>query len=197
MNLCVFQGTFNPIHNAHLRVAKYVMDKYKFDKLIFIPAFNPPHKNCDKAMAQHRFNMVKTALNQYRNMEVSDIEYRRKGVSYTYLTICELIKMYNLDNQKINFIIGTDAFEKIETWYNIDELKKLVHFIVFVREDNFNPDKLEKLRKKGYDFVIESLEFEDISSTELRQRIKNNEQISDIVCKEVEEYIYQNGLYKS
>ena len=197
MNLCVFQGTFNPIHNAHLRVAKYVMDKYKFDKLIFIPAFNPPHKNCDKTMAQHRFNMVKAALNQYKNIEVSDIEYRRKGVSYTYLTICELIKMYNLDNQKINFIIGTDAFEKIETWYNIDELKKLVHFIVFVREDNFNPDKLEKLRKNGYDFVIESLEFEDISSTELRQRIKNNEQISDIVCKEVEEYIYQNGLYKS
>ena len=70
MNLCVFQGTFNPIHNAHLRVAKYVMDKYKFDKLIFIPAFNPPHKNCDKAMAQHRFNMVKTALNQYKNIEV-------------------------------------------------------------------------------------------------------------------------------
>ncbi len=197
MNLCVFQGTFNPIHNAHLRVAKYVMDKYKFDKLIFIPAFNPPHKNCDKAMAQHRFNMVKTALNQYKNIEVSDIEYRRKGVSYTYLTICELIKMYNLDNQKINFIIGTDAFEKIETWYNIDELKKLVHFIVFVREANFNPDKLEKLRKKGYDFVIESLEFEDISSTELRERIKNNKQINDIVCKEVEEYIYQNGLYKS
>lgn len=197
MNLCVFQGTFNPIHNAHLRVAKFVMDKYKFDKLIFIPAYNPPHKNCDKAMAQHRFNMVKAALNLYKNIEVSDIEYKRKGVSYTYLTICELIKMYNLDNQKINFIIGTDAFEKIETWYNIDELKKLVHFIVFVRENNFNPNKLEKLREKGYDFVIESLKFEDISSTELRQRIKNNEQISDIVCKEVEEYIYQNGLYKS
>ena len=197
MNLCVFQGTFNPIHNAHLRIANFVMDKYKFDKFLFIPAYNPPHKDCNTDMSQHRFNMLKLALKSCKNYELSDIEYKRKGTSYTYLTICELIKIYKPEKQKINFIIGTDAFEKIESWYKAEELKKLLHFIVFIRENNFIPNKLENLRKKGYDFVIEPLEFEDISSTELRQRIKNNKQISDIVCKEVEEYIYQNGLYKS
>ena len=197
MNLCVFQGTFNPIHSAHLRVAKFVMDKYNFDKLLFIPAYNPPHKNCDIGMAQHRYNMVELALKPYDKIEACDIEYRRKGVSYTYLTICELIKKYNLQWGKINFIIGTDAFEKIESWYEIDKLKELVHFIVFPRENNFNPQKLENLRNKGYDFVIETLEFEDISSTELREKIKNNKSIKNLVSKKVEEYIYQNGLYKN
>ena len=197
MNLCVFQGTFNPIHNAHLRVAGFVMDKYKFDKLLFIPAYNPPHKDCDNLMAQHRLNMVKLALTPHKNMEVSDIEYKRKGISYTYLTICELIKSYNLEGKKINFIIGTDAFEKIETWYETDKLKKLVHFIVFVRENDFNPKGLENLKNKGYDFVVEPLEFEDISSPELRKKVKNNEPICGMVAKEVEEYINKNGLYKS
>ena len=197
MKLCVFQGTFNPIHNAHLRVAEFVMDKYNFDKILFIPAYNPPHKNCDIDMSVHRYNMVKLALKTYDNIEVSDIEYKRKGVSYTYLTICELIKKYNIKDEKISFIIGTDAFEKIESWYEADKLKKLVHFIVFVRENNFIPQKLEKLREKGYDFVIESLAFEDISSTELRENIKNNISVKNLVSKKVEEYIYQHGLYKN
>ena len=140
--------------------------------------------------------MVELALEPYKKIKVCDIEYRRKGLSYTYLTICDLIKKYNLQGQKINFIIGTDAFEKIETWYETDKLKQLLHFIVFVRENDFKPEKLEKLRKKGYDFVIESLEFKDISSTELRQKIKNNESIDSLVSKKVGEYIYQNGLYK-
>ncbi len=196
MNLCVFQGTFNPIHNAHMRVAEFVMKKYRFDKLLFIPAYNPPHKSCDSDMAYHRYKMVELAVTLHDNIEVCDIEYKRQGVSYTYLTICELIKKYSLEGQKINFLIGTDAFEKIETWYETEKLKKLVHFIVFVRENNFTPEKLEKFRKKGYDFVIESLEFEDISSTKLREKIRFGESIENLVDKKVEDYIYKNGLYK-
>jgi nicotinate-nucleotide adenylyltransferase len=94
MKLCVFQGTFNPIHNAHLRVAKYVLNKYDFDKLLFIPAYKPPHKKYDDNMSVHRLNMVKLAVEDEHNskIEVSDIEYKREGKSYTYLTICELYK---------------------------------------------------------------------------------------------------------
>ena len=90
MEICVFQGTFNPIHNAHLRVADFLVNKYDFDKFIFIPAFNPPHKNTDLSFSKHRYNMVKLAVEDNPKFEISDIEYKREGKSYTYLTICQL-----------------------------------------------------------------------------------------------------------
>lgn len=195
MKLCVFQGTFNPIHNAHLRVAEYVVNKYDFDRFLFVPAYEPPHKNCDISMAIHRLNMVKLATAYNSKFMVTDIEFKREGKSYTYLTICELYKQYNIDG-KIHFIIGTDAFDFIESWYEADKLKEIVKFIVFVREDNFEISKYDYLREKGYDFEFQSLPFENVSSTEIRDKIKNNQSIDDYVSKEVKDYIQKNELYK-
>lgn len=194
MNLCVFQGTFNPFHNAHMRIAQYAMNKYNFDKLLFIPAYKPPHKDYDDNMSFHRLNMLKLAINEVNNpkFEVCDIEYQRNEKSYTYITILKLYELYNIDS-KINFIIGTDAFEKIETWYETDKLKKLVKFIVFKRENECNFSKFEYLKQKGYDFICEDLSFADVSSTNLRDNINNN---LNYVCKSVKEYIEENGLYK-
>ncbi len=198
MKLCVFQGTFNPIHNAHLRVADYVLKKYDFDKLLFIPAYKPPHKNYDDSICVHRLNMAKLALEEINNpkVEVSDIEYKREGKSYTYLTICELYKKYDIEG-KINFIIGSDAFKDIESWYQADKLKKLVKFIVFQRENNFSPLSYNYLREKSYDFVFEDLKFEDVSSTQLRDMIKANQNVSGLLNEKVEEYIKKNGLYEA
>ncbi len=196
MKLCVFQGTFNPIHNAHLRVGEFVRQKYCFDKIIFIPAYIPPHKKCDRNLAIHRYNMVKIAIQHNKFFEISDIEYKRGGKSYTYLTILELIKLYDIED-KINFIIGTDAFEKIESWYEADKLKKLIKFIVFIREENFDSSRYNYLKDKGYDFEFQPLTFENISSTQLREFIKNNKSISPYVPKQVEEYIKENELYKN
>lgn len=196
MKLCVFQGTFNPIHNAHLRVAEYVCKNFKFDRLIFIPAFSPPHKKTDADLTFHRLEMVKLAVRNNSSFDVSDIEYRRGGKSYTYDTITELYKIYDIDG-KINFIIGTDAFEKIETWYRTDELKKIVKFIVFVREDNFDISKYDYLKDKGYNFEFQNLPYKDISSTELRHNIKNNIDISTLVPREVKEYIEKYELYRN
>ncbi len=193
MKLCVFQGTFNPIHNAHLRVAKFLQDKY--DKILFIPALDPPHKNIELSKAFHRLNMVKLATEDYEKFETSDIEYRRGGKSYTYLTICDLYNLYNVKG-KINFIIGTDAFDYIENWYEADKLKEIVRFLVFTREENFDISRYNILKEKGYDFEVQSLPFEDISSTELRQKIKNNEDISDYLPLKVKDYIEKNDLYK-
>ena len=195
MKICLFQGTFNPIHRAHIRIAEFVVNKYNFDKFIFIPAYNPPHKDSRNDYSFHRLEMVKRAVLNESKFEVSDIEYKRQGVSYTYLTICELYKLYP-ECDKINFIIGTDAFDKIESWYEVDKLKELVKFIVFIRDENFDVSKYDYLRQKGFDFEIQSLSFEDVSSTELRNCIKTNKSISSYVTEEVEEYIKQNGLYK-
>jgi nicotinate-nucleotide adenylyltransferase len=102
--------------------------------------------------------------------------------------------MYNIDG-KINFIIGTDAFEKIESWYEAEKLQNLVDFIVFVRENE--PVNFDYLKAKGYSFKFAKMNFTDISSTELRRRISHNEPINDMVTKEVEDYIRKNGLYRN
>lgn len=196
MKLCVFQGTFNPIHNAHTRVAEFVAAKYDFDKILFIPAFNPPHKSLNLDMSYHRLEMAKLAVKNNSKFEVSDIEFRRKGKSYTYLTIIELYKEFPVEG-KINFLIGTDAFQYIEKWYETDKLKNLVKFIVFVREDNFDISKYDYLKDKGYEFEFQPLSYEDISSTELRKDLKLGKSISNYVAKEVEDYIKKNGLYKN
>ncbi len=194
MKLCIFSGTFNPIHNAHLKMAEYVLSHYGFDKIIFIPAYKPPHKDYDTSMCTHRFNMVKLAIQDNPHFEISDIEYKNEGKSYSYLTALELYKKYNVDG-KIRFIIGTDAFKQIENWYETDKFKKLVDFIVFVRENE--TVNLDWLKAKDYSFEIAGMPFTDISSTHIRERIAQGISINDLVTNNVEEYIYKNGLYQN
>lgn len=194
MKLCIFSGTFNPIHRAHLKMAEYVLENFGFDKIIFIPAYKPPHKDYDTNMCTHRFNMVRLAIEYNPHFEISDIEYRHEGKSYSYLTALQLKKQYCTED-KINFIIGTDAFEKIESWYEAEKFKDLVDFIVFVRENK--TVNFDDLKEKGYSFEIARMPFIDISSTELRERIKEGKSISNLVTEEIEEYIYKNGLYRN
>ena len=194
MKLCIFSGTFNPIHKAHIKMAEYVLENFGFDKIIFIPAYKPPHKDYAPEMSQHRYNMVKLAIQYNPHFEISDIEYKNEGKSYSYLTALELNKQYKIDG-KINFIIGTDAFKKIESWYETDKFKKLVDFIVYIRE-NEEVD-LTHLKNKGYNYKIAKMPFLDISSTELRNRISNGLPIKDLVTEEVEDYINKNELYRN
>lgn len=196
MRLCVFQGTFNPIHKVHLEVAKFAKEYYNFERILFIPAYIPPHKSVDKNLALHRFNMVKLAISEYNGFDISDIEYKREGNSYTYNTILELRKAYNITDEKINFLIGTDAFIKIRTWYKTDKLKELVHFIVFKRTNEFNKDDFNELRGFGYDFEFAAMNYIDVSSTRLRENLGNGISINDMELPKIREYIKEHGLYQ-
>lgn len=196
MRLCVFQGTFNPIHKVHLEVAKFAKEYYNFERILFIPAYIPPHKSVDKNLALHRFNMVKLAISEYKGFDISDIEYKREGNSYTYNTILELRKAYNITDEKINFLIGTDAFIKIRTWYNTDKLKELVHFIVFKRTNEFNKDDFNELRGFRYDFEFAPMNYIDVSSTKLRENLGNGISINDMELPKIREYIKEHGLYQ-
>ena len=181
MTICIFPGTFNPIHNGHLKMAEFALDKYNFDKIIFIPAYLPPHKEIDKELAKHRFEMVKLAISNNPKFEISDIEYQSEGKSYSLITVQKIIEQYDIKS-RLNFIIGTDAFAKIDTWYKAEELKKLVHFIVFPRKGN----SIKHI--KGWDYELTEMDYVDISSTEIRNG-ENNAII------DVEGYIKQNDLY--
>ena len=143
--------------------------------------------------------MAEIAVKDKEYLEVSDIEYLRSGLSYTYLTVKELYNQYDIDG-KINFIIGTDAFKNIESWYEADKLKELVDFILFVREDDkqLKKDKicLQKLKDKGYNYTMMKMPFLDISSSQIRENITNSIPIKTLVPKEVEKYIDKYGLYR-
>lgn len=193
MNICLFCGTFNPVHNAHLRMAEHVLRKFGFEKVIFIPSYIPPHKCADDA--QHRLKMAELAVSGRKGFEVSDIEFSLGETSYTYLTVLELQKRLGT-TEKFNFIIGTDAFEKIESWYEADKLKDVLKFIVSRREDDCDLTRFDYLREKGFDFDFTNLAFYDISSTELREKIACGKSISGLVPPKVEEYIIENGLYR-
>ena len=181
MSICIFPGTFNPIHDGHIKMAEYALDKYNFEKIIFIPSYLPPHKEIDKQLAEHRYNMVKIAIKNNPLFEISDIEYLSEGKSYSLITVKKIIEQYCIKD-RLNFIIGTDAFEKIDTWYKAEELKNLVHFIVFPRRGS-------TIENKGdWDYELTEMDYVDISSTEIRQGLNHN--------TKAEGYIKENGLYK-
>ena len=184
MAICIFPGTFNPIHVAHVKMAHFALEKFHFEKIIFIPAYIPPHKEVNKFLAKHRYNMVKLVTDKNSKFEVSDIEFKSEGKSYTIITVKKIIEKYNL-KEKLNCIIGTDAFKNIKSWYHTDELKDLVHFIVFPRGE----DVIDCEKFKDYSFELVDAPKIDLSSTEIR-----NEHTGK-TTNEVKEYIINNELY--
>jgi len=198
MSICLYQGSFNPIHNAHIKVAEFVHQNFGFEKIVFIPAFKPPHKDLkdfDMDNAFHRLNMVELAVKDIPYFDVSAIEYTRNTLSYTYDTIIQ-IKEITGEKDKINFIIGSDAFSKIESWHKADKLKELLNFILFIREDKFDEIPFLKLKEKGYNYNLMTMPFIDISASEIREKVKQGIEIYDIVPTKVAEYIKQNNVYK-
>lgn len=195
MKLCVMQGTFNPIHNAHLAMAAYTKKVYDYDTILFIPAYKPPHKEIDDELANHRFQMVKLAVSGENFFGISNIEFQNEKFSYTYVTISELYKRYKIDG-KIGFIIGFDAFREITEWYESDKLKELVDFIVFPREEEFDKERLALLHYKGYKYSLAKMQPMDISSTMIREKLTEGRSVGGLLPSLVLEYINKNGLYK-
>ena len=181
---CHFFGTFNPVHTGHIKIAKSVKEQFSFERVIFVPTPSPPHKNSDVASFSNRFEMLKLALGEEN---VSDIETKIEPPNYTYKTIEKL--------GKCAFILGYDQFEKIESWKKPDYLKEMLEFIVIPRRGTKEID-FAHLREKGYNFKIVDFEPIDVSSTQIRERVKNGENIDGLVDKKVENYINEQRLYR-
>jgi len=196
LRLTVFAGTFNPIHIAHLIIAESVRVELNAEKILFIPSFIPPQKNNDLVDAEHRLNMVKLAIKNNPFFEISDIELKLQGISYTYSTIQELYRQNPEIKGRINFIIGADAFNNIETWYKHEELSKLINFIVLARPKSKEVEEIiSNLSLKDFSYQFVEAPRIDISSSYIRQRIKEKKSIKYLVTNEVENYIIENKLY--
>ena len=133
MRIGILGGTFNPIHNGHLKIAEEVLKRLGLDKILFMPAYIPPHKDKEGIIdARHRIEMVRLAIADNPGFELSFIEIERGGVSYTIDTLRELGHIYG-KKAELFFIIGIDAFLEIEAWKDAEALLASCNFIVIMR----------------------------------------------------------------
>lgn len=197
----IFGGTFDPIHYGHLIAAHWAKESFALNKVIFMPAGLPPHKlNNNVLVAEHRYIMTLLATIDQPSFEVSSMEIKRKGPSYTIDTIDELHRLYNEKNTEILFITGADSILNLHTWKRYEDLIRKCFFIAVTRE-GYNTEKLYKRIKelhKVYGERIFDVEIPSvgISSTQLRNRISNNKSIKYLLPPMVEQYIKKNKLYK-
>ncbi|MDF2593019.1 MAG: nicotinate-nucleotide adenylyltransferase [Clostridia bacterium] len=200
LRYAIMGGTFDPIHFGHLAAAETVRQTLNCQKVIFIPLGNPPHKkNRILSDAIHRYTMTVLATNSNPDFEVSNIEVNRDGYTYTLNTIIELKKYYGNDVELL-FITGADALLEIETWYKVEELLKLCSFVAVTRpgyDKLMLEQKLLYLQSK-YNSELHIIDVPglNISSTDIRERIKNGASIRYLVPEAVEQYILKHQLFK-
>lgn len=198
MKIGIFGGTFNPPHKGHIFTAQKIVENGLADKVLFMVTATPPHKAYVGTSQEHRFNMTKAALDGER-LIACDFEIKKGGKSYSYETLCEMKKQNPHD--EIKFIMGADMFMNLPDWYEADKLRKEFSFILVDRAEAFKNPVFKEFKEKQineFNMNVEILEIRtpDISSTDIRERVKKDENISDLVEEKVEEYITQNNLYK-
>jgi nicotinate-nucleotide adenylyltransferase len=196
MRIGIFGGAFNPVHNGHLHLADCYLEALKLDKILFVPTSVPPHKTADGLISgEHRINMLRLATKGNKRYEISDIEFWRGGKSYTYDTIKALQSVFPSD--KFYLIVGSDQYLYFENWYKADEILRMVTLVTAAREQS-EYDKMLAFKDENPNLkksVISRFDVLEVSSTQIRERIKNGEDISDLVPDGVEAYIRENNLY--
>lgn len=195
----MFGGTFNPIHNGHIQLALCSARQLHLDKVLLIPTHTPPHKQYqEETTAWQRWEMCRLAVRGYENLEASDIEIKRPGASYTVDTLRELKQEF--PDTQLYLITGADMFLTVQNWKCAADIFSMA-VICGVPRDQENEKILQKQETiLGRDFGAKTALLEmppvPISSTEIRQRIKNGQPIGQWVPKSVERYIRENHLYQ-
>ncbi len=192
-------GTFNPIHLAHLYIAYEAKETLNLDKVIFMVAGNPPHKKESSAIdSNYRYDMVKMAIKDYPDFEISDYEIQKQGYSYTY----ETLKYLKGDEGGVElfFIAGADSLMDIEKWKNPELVLSNCTFVAFNRGE-YNKETLEEQKKKLQDkynsnIILLDISNLDISSSMIRERIIKGKRVDFFIPEKVMKYIEQNKLYK-
>ncbi len=199
MRIGIFGGTFNPIHEGHVRLARHYIRELELDKLLIIPTKYPPHKiSKDLAASKDRLEMCRRAFSETRQVEVSDIEMKRPGRSYTIDTIRQLREIYPDD--KLFLIVGGDMFRSFHKWYCFEEILRNCAICTAARERGEYQDLNRYaiyLRQFTENIIILEMPVLELSSTEIRDCIRRGEDCWSLLPHEVYAYIRRNHLYEA
>ncbi len=197
MKIGVLGGTFNPPHNGHINLAQQWRRRLELDKFLIIPTGTPPHKEPSEVSAQMRLEMCKLAAEDSQGLlEASDFEVRRKGKSYSVITLSALKSAF--PDSEIYMVMGADMFVTLESWHDFDTLRKLAVFCTMPRSGVSADDLVRHCRHLsdvGCRGIVADEKELDISSSRIRDMVKNSAPIDGLVPKRVKQYIYQHHLY--
>lgn len=199
MKVGIMGGTFDPIHLGHLATAESVREIFALDEILFIPSARPPHK-VEKHITPelHRLMMTYLAIKSNEKFRVSPMEFLRDGLSYTLDTMDELLKKFGAGTE-LFFIIGADSMADLSKWHKAKELVSKIHFIATKRpgvdvdlaavKEFFGEDGMAHIHQVSTPGL-------EISSTDIRERLKAGRSIKYLVPEVVEEYIEKERLYR-
>ena len=202
-------GAFDPVHNGHVLMALGCMQTLALQEVNFIPVHVSPHKSVTRAAQQHRLAMLQHALKHYPQLVINDVELKRGGISYTIDTLIDLRSRH--PQQPFCFIMGMDAFDTLPAWRRWSELTDYAHLIVINRKQHSKRCKDEHLQAYYTDRVCSSastlhahaggfihqtaVSVPDISSSQIRARLSNHEDVGNSLPPGVYDYIKENNLY--
>lgn len=191
--ILIFGGTFNPIHNGHLILAEHCINEEGFDKVVFIPTMNPYYK--DTLDFDTRLKMLKMAIKDNDKFAYSSIEkkYNLEGKLYLILE-----KISKLSDDDVTILIGSDSLMNLDWWYKIDEILKKYKILVLRRDDEDEAIEMkinEYKEKYGADIKVLNNKRVEISSSMIREMIKEGKSIKYLVTDEVEKFIKDENLY--
>jgi len=210
----VFGGTFDPVHLGHTHSAQAVADELNLTKILFIPTYIPPHKNCinsvPTANAKQRLAMVELVCNENKLFECDNTELQRQQYSYTVDTLEELTEKY--PEQRLYFMIGMDSLLTFTSWHRFQDILKLCHLVVSSRPNydltQMNNDTRALLLKHQVDnlselngvctgaIIFSKPLFIDISSSHIRQHLKANKSCQQQLSPNIVNFINKNQLYR-
>jgi len=180
----LYGGTFDPIHNAHLILAREALEQLQLERVIFIPAAASPHKlEQGAAPAAIRAEMLRAAIAGENAFAVDELELLRPPPSFTIDTVEAFHR--RSDDTEIHYLIGSDNLPRLHTWHRFDELAKLVRFVVLERSESHSHAQFTTIRRPI-----------DISATEIRNRVATGRSVRYLVPAAVEEIIRSRALYK-
>lgn len=188
MRIGILGGTFNPVHNGHLYIAKQALKKLHLDRVIFIPTYIPPHKKIEgRVKANDRLHMLRLAIKGKEKFTISLYELRKRGKSYSIKTARYIKKKYGKFS-KIFFLTGSDSLAELKSWKNIAKLMDMLEFVVLSRPGF-------KIKKGSLNILKINIPGKDISSTRIRRLLTEKKSIKGLVPKEVFNYIKKKNLY--
>lgn len=196
--IAMFGGSFNPVHIGHVKLLRRMHEEFLIDRIYVIPTFSTPLKdNTPMISAEHRFTMCSLAFADMDSVEVSDIEIKRQGRSYTSDTIDVLSQIH--PNCEICLMVGADSFMQLPLWHNVKHIFESATILTISRGE-YDADDLFKKKaeyEQNYNAKIRIIEepVAMVSSTQVRALIESEEEFSHLLPSRVSEYIKENGLY--